>query len=89
MLTRDEVSIFLETARNCPKHHYFIASLLLRTGIRKGELLGLLWEDINLEEKTISITKSRSNFGVKEPKTLSSYRTISIDDILYRRNKEI
>lgn len=81
-LTRDEVSIFLETAKNCPNHHYLIASLLLRTGIRKGELLGLLWEDVDLEEKTISITKSRSNYGVKEPKTFSSYRTISIDNTL-------
>ncbi|MFP7469971.1 site-specific integrase [Niallia taxi] len=87
-LTRDEVSIFLETAKNCPKHHYLIASLLLRTGIRKGELLGLLWEDIDYEEKTISITKSRSNYGIKEPKTSSSYRTISIDNTLVEEIKD-
>ena len=87
-LTRDEVSIFLETAHNCPKHHYLIASLLLRTGIRKGELLGLVWGDIDLKEKTISITKSRSNYGIKEPKTSSSYRTISIDNTLVEEIKE-
>jgi integrase len=87
-LTRDEVSLFLETAKNCPMHHYVIASLLLRTGFRKGELLGLLWEDIDLEEKTISITKSRSNYRVKEPKTSSSYRTISIDNTLVKEIKE-
>ncbi|WP_235907332.1 site-specific integrase [Niallia circulans] len=87
-LTRDEVSRFLITAKNCPNHHYLIASLLLRTGIRKGELLGLLWEDVNLKEKTISITKSRSNYGVKEPKTPSSYRTISIDNTLVEEIKE-
>lgn len=65
-----------------------IASFLLRTGIRKGELLGLLWKDIDLEEKTISISKSRSNYGIKEPKTSSSYRTISIDNTLVEEIKD-
>ena len=32
--------------------------LLYWTGMRIGELLALTYDDINLEEKTISITKS-------------------------------
>ncbi len=41
-----------------------------------------------MDENTISITKSKSNYGVKEPKTSSSYRTISIDNTLVKEMKE-
>ncbi|NGY75451.1 tyrosine-type recombinase/integrase [Bacillus megaterium] len=54
----------------------------LRTGMRKGELIALHWDDINFKDKTISITKTRSSHGVKPPKTKRSMRTISIDDTL-------
>ncbi|HWO96861.1 MAG TPA: site-specific integrase [Bacillus sp. (in: firmicutes)] len=72
----------MEAAKQGPLHHYMIASMLIRTGMRKGELLALTWEDIDCKEKTISITKSRSDNGVKTPKTKSSIRTIGIDNTL-------
>lgn len=40
-LTRDEVSTFIRTAKKGKPHHYLIVSFLLRTGLRKGELLAL------------------------------------------------
>ena len=48
--------------------------ILLMTGMRRGELCGLEWDDIDLEEKTISIKRSVvavKSLGVitKEPKT--------------------
>jgi integrase len=81
-LSRDEVEIFMDAAKKSPYHHYIIASILLRTGMRKGEMLALKWEDIDFENKTISITKTRSDNGVKKPKTKSSNRTIGIDNTL-------
>jgi integrase len=80
-LTKDQVEIFLNAAKTCQLHHYMIASILIRTGLRKGELLALTWEDIDLDKKSISITKSR-NDGIKPPKTKSSIRTIAIDNTL-------
>ena len=61
--------------------------ILLMTGMRRGELCGLEWDDIDLEEKTISIKRSVvavKSLGVitKEPKTESSKRIIGISDNL-------
>lgn len=61
--------------------------MLLFTGIRRGELCGLAWEDVDLTSGTITIVRSVSTvsgFGiiVKEPKTESSKRTLSISDKL-------
>lgn len=83
-LTRDEVSTFIRTAKKGKPHHYLIVSFLLRTGLRKGELLALKWQDINFEKKLIVISKSRNDKKVKKPKTSSSFRTIPIGDKLIK-----
>lgn len=67
---------------NIPFHHFIMASLLLRTGMRKGEMLALKWDDIDLVHKRIKITKSRDKTGCHPPKTPTSIRTIAIDDTL-------
>lgn len=57
---------------------------LFYTGMRIGEANALTWEDVNLENKTISITKSVDARGkeqvISTPKTRSSYRTIPISN---------
>lgn len=57
--------------------------LELCTGLRKGELTALLWEDLNVEAKTISVSKQAVGVkggGVKitRPKTETSIRRIAI-----------
>ena len=60
--------------------------MLLYTGMRRGELLALRWEDIDLEAGVIHVTKSVYFAGsasiVKEPKTESGKRTVVILDAL-------
>lgn len=59
-----------------------MAKLALYTGCRRGELLALRYEDIDRQEKTISISKSvyfESNQPhIKEPKTKAGVRMIPL-----------
>lgn len=57
--------------------------MLIFTGFRRGELCGLEWQDVNLEEETITIERSSSpiiGMGVVtgKPKTQTSARTIVV-----------
>lgn len=70
------------------------AFILLYTGLRRGEVLALTKEDINLESKTISVTKSVEFIGntprVKNTtKTESGIRTVPIIDKLYQPISEL
>ena len=54
----------------------------LLTGLRVGELLAITPEDIDIENKTLSVNKTKHASGIfTSPKTLSSVRLIEIDDI--------
>lgn len=55
-------------------------------GLRRGELCGLRWIDVDLEHKTITIENTRTQAGKKEiekgTKTASSTRTLYLPDTL-------
>ena len=58
--------------------------LELSTGLRRGELVALLWSDLNLQTKTLTVSKSVSRgkceLVVTEPKTENSVREIYLSD---------
>lgn len=63
--------------------------LLYFTGLRKGEILALTRDDINLYEHKIIINKSITRtHKINAPKTRTSNRIISIDNILAYELKE-
>lgn len=69
---------------------FFISS---QTGLRRGEVLGLTWEDIDFENNTLTINKAlsklnRSKLVLAEPKTASSNRTILMTRVLVDKLKE-
>ncbi len=53
-LTEEEQSWINDT----PHRAQTAAMIMMYAGLRRGELLALTWQDINLEEGTISVTKS-------------------------------
>ncbi|MBQ8658942.1 MAG: site-specific integrase, partial [Clostridia bacterium] len=64
-----------------------IALIVLLTGLRRGEICGLELSDIDLNNQTITVRRSRvvvNGFGLieKEPKNQTSVRTFSIPKIL-------
>lgn len=78
----DPVKAFLSEARKTK--HFAAYYLVLNTGIRRGELLGLRWRDVDLKAGTISINQSlvRVKGGLKfqKPKTKLSKRTVGISN---------
>ncbi|THA25093.1 site-specific integrase [Streptomyces sp. RKND-216] len=80
-LTTTEARQFLTAARNDRLHALY--ELALRTGLRKGELLGLRWEDLDLDSGTATIRRSlqRTRTGGLTPlptKTRASERRIAL-----------
>lgn len=69
------------------KGMWLLPFMALFTGMRKGELLGLQWGDIDLEKRLIHVRRSvwyDSNVpNVKDPKTEAGKRKIPILNLLY------
>ena len=78
VLTHDEMQRFLIQAKH--DGYYEIFLLDLSTGLRRGELMGLQWKDLNMTTGELRIERqvSRVNGELKTfpPKTKSSIRTI-------------
>ncbi len=89
--TRDEFETFLTGVRD--KHMSKMAFLTLYwTGLRIGELLALNFNDIDFENKTLSISKSYQRIDgrdiITEPKTEKGKRVVTLPDFLVAELKE-
>lgn len=75
------------------KENKFFYIVLFWTGMRKGELLALTYEDVDFENKTISINKNfqivRGEKVITDPKTPKSKRVIAVNDIVLNCIKEM
>ena len=86
-LTVDEQERFLEVAKR--SHNYRQYVLLLETGLRTAELIGLTWDVIDWKKRTLTINKSleyrhqRGYWRAGPPKTEKSYRTIPLTNRAY------
>lgn len=56
-LTFDEEKEFLERIQNRPrmKRYYPMYAIMLKTGLRISEAIGLTWDDVNMDKKEIDI----------------------------------
>ena len=79
-LTADQLQAFLREAKESGVYEMYYIELA--TGLRRGELLGLKWEDIDLTTGVIHVRRqvARINGEIAEAplKTKNSYRTLSI-----------
>jgi integrase len=58
-------------------------TLLLTTGMRRGEVLGLHWEDVDLKRGRLAVRQTVVAIGydvdISEPKTMTGRRSVSFD----------
>ena len=92
-LDDEQVRHVLELLENEPIKWKTIMYLLIYSGIRRGELLGLEWKDIDFDKKVISIRRTSQavdHMGIitKSPKNDTSYRTIKLSDTMLDQLRE-
>ena len=86
-LTLEQQRAFLNYVSNSPVYCHWLPlfTALFGTGCRIGEMIGLRWEDLDYENKTISINHAaiyrvmengKSEFHISSPKTEAGIRTI-------------
>ena len=92
ILTRDEQAALVRASYN---HRYGVfVRLVLTTGLRMGELLGLMWDDIDFRRNMLCIRRTlnrlqipglpdnyagpRRQVVLQDPKTENSFRTIPL-----------
>lgn len=84
VLTREELQRFLIQAKE--EGYYELFLLELATGLRRGEVLALQWEDLNLHSGELRIQRQvyRANgkLVVSAPKTKAALRTIVLPPTL-------
>ncbi len=91
-LTVEEQAAFLEVAKR--SHNYRQYALLLETGLRTGELIGLSFDAIDWKKRTLTVNKTleyrhkQGHWRAGPPKTRTSYRTIPLTNCAYQILKE-
>lgn len=83
VLTEDEAKALIDTAKKHSIQAGCVITVALGTGMRIGEIFGLKWDSVNVENKTITVQRSvvSTNSGMilqDTVKTARSYRTINI-----------
>ena len=85
-LTLEEMDRFLNALEGDRLKAAFVT--LLGTGLRRGELLALKWDNVNLKEGTIAVKENlvwiaKKGFVFQSPKTEKSKRVVPLpDDVL-------
>ncbi len=69
-LTQEQIRTLLVTAQGDRLEALYV--LACTTGMRSGELIGLQWKDINLEDGTLRVNRSVFNGAINPPKTTAA-----------------
>jgi len=85
--TVEQVDAFVEHVASCDNpfgsRHAVLWRIAATTGVRRGEVVGLAWPDVDFDFGTISINQTiqvdRRSLYVKGPKSENGFRTIGLD----------
>lgn len=82
-MTPEQAKEFFKAIESCPLDFHCMLYLLITTGIRRGECIGLKWKDIDEKAAVLSIERSvsytpKSGIVISTPKTANSIRKIPL-----------
>lgn len=82
-MSEAEARIFFSALENCPIDFRCLLQLLITTGLRRGEVVGLKWRDIDLERAALTVERNvvytaASGIVINTPKTSAGFRTIPL-----------
>ena len=85
--TMEEVTDILQAAESEPLQIRALVEVALFTGLRRGEIVGLKWDDVDLDKRMLSVKRSiykpkDQKALEKAPKSKCSIRTIAIPERL-------
>lgn len=75
-LSAEKTREFLAAVKGDPLEALYV--LAVTTGMRQGELLGLKWEDVDLEARVLRVRRTVWNGKASAPKTTASRRQIGL-----------
>jgi integrase len=83
-LNREQTKTLLEVAKREEDRFEALYMLAVTTGLRQGELLGLKWDDVDLEDGVIRVRRTlarhKGRLALGEPKTKRSRRTVQLTE---------
>lgn len=82
-LSQEDAAAFFTALNTCPLEFRCMLHLLITTGLRRGECVGLKWRDIDTARSTLQIERNvtytvRSGLVVDTPKTANSCRIVPL-----------
>lgn len=79
-LSFDELRHFLDTLKKVDKEFHDLILFWSRTGLRPGEFISVMWDDLDTFNNVLQIRRTRSNVTQKEgpPKTITSERDVDL-----------
>jgi len=80
ILSPEEIGRLLETTES-PKYKTLFL-LAVMTGMRKGEILGLKWADVDFKTKQIHVKRTFNHRRFFEPKTKTSVRRVDLSPMV-------
>lgn len=88
-MNKEQVRQYIQCLNEEPLFYRTMVNLMIFTGLRRGEVVGLQWGDIDLEQRTLQVvrnvirdTKSEAGIYIGTPKTEDGARSIALSSYL-------